>query len=526
MNVCLSQLNSIVGNFDYNHKLILREAKKALKNNAEIIITPELSLTGYPPEDLLLNKDFLNKAEIYLKKIAEKKLKIKIIVGHPSSVKGKLYNSASIIFNGKVIKTYHKQTLPNYGVFDEKRYFSEGKESLIYNHNGKKIGLLICEDIWVDQPLKELEKKGVEIIICINASPYELNKRNYRLTSLQNKFAKKNITLIYVNNVGGQDDLLFDGASFIFNAKNKLLVELKQFEEQSKTVNTNDLNHTSLQTNPLIEVIFNGLCLSLKDYLKKNNIDKVILGLSGGIDSAVVAVIASRVCKNVSAIMMPTEFTTQDSLVNAKTLASNLKIAYKIKNIDALVKKINKMLEVDFKGLNADITEENIQARARGLLLMAYANKFNGIVLATGNKSELAVGYSTIYGDMVGGFSLLKDVPKTLVYQLAEYINSKSEIIPTNIIERPPTAELRHNQTDQDNLPDYQILDTIIDLYIEQNLSPTEIIKKGFESKVVKKVVKLIHNNEFKRRQSAPGPKITFKAFGKERRYPITNNFS
>ena len=524
MKVCISQLNSIVGNIDFNHKLIIKAAKKAVKDKAEVIITPELSLTGYPPEDLLLNKDFLKQSDFFLEKIAKKNLNIKIIVGHPVFVKGILYNSASVIFKGLISRTYHKQTLPNYGVFDEKRYFAEGNKSLIFNHNRKKIGLLICEDIWADEPLKDLEKNGVEIVICINASPYELNKRNYRLETLKKKFLKNNITLIYVNSVGGQDELLFDGASFAFNNK-KLMVELPQFVEKTLTIDL-DEQLTSSNTLQSEEALFRGLSLSLRDYLNKNNIKKVFLGLSGGIDSAVVAVIASKVCKNVEAIMMPTQFTSNESLTNAKELAKNLGITYKVRKIDSLVRSINKTLESDFRGLETDITEENIQARTRGMLLMAFANKFNGIVLSTGNKSELAVGYSTIYGDMVGGFSLLKDVPKTFVYRLAHHINSQEEIIPRNIIERPPSAELRHNQTDQDNLPDYQILDSIIDLYVEKNLSVTDIIKSGFKAQEVKKVVKLILNNEFKRRQSAPGPKITSKAFGRERRYPITNKFS
>lgn len=525
MKICLSQLNTSVGAIEQNFKLIIKEARNAQKNDAEIFITPELSLTGYPPEDLLLNKDFLLTSDLYLKKIAKENLNIKLIIGHPRVSNGKIYNSASVIFGGKVSKTYNKQFLPNYGVFDEKRYFTEGKKSLIFKHKGKNIGLLICEDIWVEEPLNNLKKMGVEIIICINASPYEINKRSYRHSYIKKKFIGKDLTLIYVNTIGGQDDLLFDGGSFIFNGKTRKLFELPQFEEQSETIDTSSFNELSKKNSNSIEVIFKGLCVSLSDYLNKNKIKKVFIGLSGGIDSAIVAVIASKVCKNVEAIMMPTKYTSKISLLNAKKLAANLKISYKVKKIDGLVNKVNKTLESDFINHDIDITEENIQARVRGIILMAFANKFNGIVLATGNKSELAVGYSTVYGDMVGGFSILKDVPKTLVYRLANFINFDQEIIPENIIKRPPSAELKENQTDQDNLPEYHILDDIIDLYVEQNLSPTEIIKKGYQAQVVKKVVKLININEFKRRQSAPGPKITYKSFGKERRYPITNNF-
>jgi NAD+ synthase (glutamine-hydrolysing) len=527
MKVSLFQLNSDLGNLKINSNKIIKASKKAISEGADMIITPELSLCGYPPEDLLLNNDFILECDKHLKKIINAKLPIKIILGYPKQIGTNLFNAASIIFNGKILKTYLKQTLPNYGVFDEKRYFKEGDKGLIFNHKRHKIGILICEDLWVDEPLEKLISNKVNIIICINASPFELSKQKQRLERIEKKIKNKKIKLIYLNSVGGQDDLVFDGGSIIYDGEKNIFNELPQFEEKLKIFNLNDLTIQDRVKNSQIEILYKGLCLSLKDYLSKNKISKIFLGLSGGIDSAVVLCIAAQIFnkKNINAIMMPTKYTSKESLLDAKKLAQNLSVNYSVKKIDSLINKLNNFFNEDFKNLKEDITEENLQARARGVILMAYANKLNGMVLATSNKSEVAVGYATVYGDMVGGFSVLKDVPKTMVYQLANFINQKKEIIPQNIISRAPTAELKFNQTDQDSLPSYDILDNIIDLVIEQNLTSKDIIKLGYDAHVVKKVVKSIHANEFKRRQAAPGPKITFKAFGKDRRYPITNNF-
>ena len=403
-----------------------------------------------------------------------------------------------------------------------------GDIDLIFNHNKHKIGILICEDIWAKLPINNLIKSDVDLIICINASPYEIDKNDYRIKNIQRKINNSNTKVIYVNAVGGQDDLLFDGGSFILDPNLGLALSLPQFKTINKIVDLKTLTQKNKKDNlSSANILFNGLVLSLQDYLQKNSIKKVFLGLSGGIDSAVVLCIAAKACKNsdIQTIMMPTKFTSRMSLDDAKKLASNIGVKYTIKRIDSLNNKINKMFIKDFSGYETDTTEENIQARIRGLLLMAYANKFKGVVLATSNKSETAVGYATLYGDMVGGFSVLKDVPKTWVYKLAQYINKNKIIIPNRIITREPTAELKDNQSDQDSLPNYEILDGIIDLYLDKGQSPAAIIKKGYSALQVKKVVKLIHANEFKRRQSAPGPKVTNKAFGKERRYPITNNF-
>ena len=558
MKISLAQINPTVGDLDYNYKLIVKHANIAQKNGAEILITPELSICGYPPEDLLLNDEFIESCKYSLNKIAVKFPNLKIIIGHPRKHKNLLFNSASLLFKGKIQKTYDKKILPNYGVFDEKRYFNPGQKSVIFNHKNKKFGILICEDIWTHGPAEDLSQKNVDYIICINASPYEINKASKRVHEIQKRISRLGaIQLIYVNLVGGQDELLFDGLSFITHpniddSNRNVYFSSKQFLTLNATVDLSSnlgesviekydkfpfhripssshlhLADNNIKKQCLIYNLLNGLILAMKDYVEKNSIKNIFIGLSGGIDSAIVLFIASKAIKkeNITAVMMPSVFTSKNSLEDAKSLAKNLGVTYKVKNIEPLMKSFNKSLAKDFKGLENDITEENLQARIRGVLLMAYANKFNGMVLATGNKSEIAVGYSTVYGDMVGGFSVLKDVPKTLVYKIANEINYDQIIIPNRIITRPPSAELSENQTDQDNLPNYDVLDGIIDLYIEKNYSSAMIIKKGFSAQVVKKVVKLIESNEFKRRQSAPGPKVTYKAFGKDRRYPITNNY-
>mgnify|MGYP001427815318 FL=1 len=527
MKIHLSQLNPVVGDLIYNKSLILSEAKRACDNNAKILVTPELSLTGYPPEDLLLDSEFIDSCKNCIIEIAEKYPQLMIVVGYPNNHEGNLYNAASVLHNGKIAYTYHKNYLPNYGVFDEKRYFTEGKESTVFECDGNRLAIIICEDFWVDDPIERLEKLDVNIILCINASPYDLTKQQKRIENAKKKISRKKVLLVYLNTLGGQDDLLFDGGSFIFDGINGLIREFPQFKQISESIDLSNKKKSAVSTYEDMDILLNGLILSLHDYLKKNNISKVFLGLSGGIDSALVIYIASKAIdvKNIYSIMMPSKYTSKASLEDAEELAKSLGVHYKTKSIDDLFNNLKNSFDNDFKGMPEDIAEENFQARIRGITLMGFANKFKGMVLATSNKSELAVGYSTIYGDMVGGFCVLKDVPKTLVYKLAKHINKKKEIIPDRIITREPTAELKFNQTDQDNLPSYDILDSIINMYIEQKISPNAIVREGFDSQVVKKVVELIHGNEFKRRQSAPGPKITSKAFSVDRRYPITNRY-
>ena len=528
MKIALAQINSFVGDIENNSNLIIKRAKEASIRGAELFITPELSICGYPPEDLVLREDFLDACSKALKKIAKAMPSIKMIVGHPLKKGSKIYNAASLLFNGKIQGTYFKQTLPNYGVFDENRYFEPGEKEFIFTHKGLKIGLLICEDAWSVSPGKLLKKKSVDGIIVINASPYEIEKSDTRIKVIAKLAQETKSTVIYLNAIGGQDELIFDGGSFVVNKDAKLLHQSSFFKEEttvisifSKTITKYNHYKTSYSKEAHL---YEALKLALKDYVVKNNFKNLFIGLSGGIDSALVLALAYDTFdkKNITAVMMPSEFTAKISITESRRMIKNTGVNYKEISIQSIYKLFKKTLSNEFKNKPFDATEENLQARIRGVLLMALSNKFNGLVISTSNKSETAVGYSTLYGDMVGGFALLKDVPKTWVYRLAHYRNSISTIIPNEIIKRLPTAELRPNQLDQNSLPKYEILDKIIELYIEKDLDISSIVKKGFSSKNVNHVVKLINNNEFKRAQSPIGPKITHRAFGKDRRYPIT----
>jgi NAD+ synthase (glutamine-hydrolysing) len=528
MKIALAQINSFVGDIEKNSNLIIKRAKEASNKGAELFITPELSICGYPPEDLVLREDFLDTCTKALKKIAKAIPFIKVIVGHPLKKDSKIYNSASLLFNGKIQGTYSKQILPNYGVFDENRYFKSGKKEFIFTHKTLKIGLLICEDAWSFLPSKLLKKKSVDGIIVINASPYEIEKSIARIKVISKLAKETKSTVIYLNAIGGQDELIFDGGSFVINKEAKLLHQSSFFKEEtaiidffSKTIIKFNRHKIPYHTEAHL---YEALKLALKDYVVKNNFKNLFIGLSGGIDSALVLALASDIFdkKNITAVMMPSEFTAKLSITESRRMIKNTGVNYKEIDIQSIFKLFRKTLSSEFTNKPFDTTEENLQARIRAVLLMALSNKFNGIVISTSNKSETAVGYSTLYGDMVGGFALLKDVPKTWVYKLANYRNSISNIIPNEIIKRPPTAELRPNQLDQNSLPKYEILDKIIELYIEKDLSIGSIVKKGFSSKNVNHVVKLINDNEFKRAQSPIGPKITQRAFGRDRRFPIT----
>jgi len=527
LKVHLAQLNTIVGDLSFNKNLILKEAEKAMLNGADILLTPELSISGYPPEDLLLDYEFINECDKCVDEIAIKFPDILIVIGRPMLEDNKLYNSLSALYKSKVLCTYHKRVLPNYGVFDEKRYFSEGKDTATIKYHGEKISFLICEDVWTEGLVESLVKQGVDIILCINASPFEVKKQQKRIDQITNKIVGNEVALVYLNALGGQDNVVFDGGSFVYDGMKGLIFELPQFSLISEIIDLNAGTKLLPKIYNDLEIILNGLVLALHDYLEKNNIERVFLGLSGGIDSALVLFIATKAIakKNIHAVMMPSKYTANISLEDAQSLTENLGVNYQTYSIETLINNIDQVFSEEFKNLPADITEENFQARIRGLLLMGLANKHHGMVLATSNKSELAVGYSTIYGDMVGGFCVLKDVPKTMVYDLARHINREENIIPSRIITREPSAELKNNQTDQDTLPSYEILDDVIRLYVEEKQTPSFMIESGFDSQIVEKVVNLINGSEFKRRQSAPGPKITSKAFSVDRRFPITNKY-
>ena len=536
IHMIIGQLNFTVGDIQGNTDKIIKAIKKANNDyKADIIIFPELSISSYPPEDLLLRPAFNEAINIALDKIKISTENIHVILGYPLRKEGKLYNACSLIHNKEIKKTYAKQYLPNYGVFDEKRYFTPGDDSpCLFEINGVTAALSICEDIWVSKSTEDAASANAKILFNINASPYDKNKVFEREKLISKRAVQSGMHIVYVNLIGGQDELVFDGNSMVFDSNGNTIFRAAEFKEglfeahvdikspkitqQIKTNGSNLINEES---------IYNALVLGVRDYVRKNNFKGVIIGLSGGIDSALTLCIAVDALgsKNVEALIMPSRYTAKMSIDDASVLAKKLNVSYEIISIEQPFSAFLEVLKPSFKKSSIDTTEENIQARSRGTLLMAISNKYNKLVLTTGNKSEMSVGYATLYGDMAGGYSPLKDLWKTLVYRLAKWRNKKEEIIPENIINRAPTAELRENQLDQDSLPDYEILDPILELYIELDKHPEEIIKHGFDSETVYNIINLVDKNEYKRRQAAPGIKITKKAFGRDRRYPITSGY-
>jgi NAD+ synthase (glutamine-hydrolysing) len=535
MHLAIAQINCTVGDIAGNSEKIAIAASKAKAQGASLLITPELALTGYPPEDLLLREDFNQASETALLELAKKTQGIALLVGHPRVFEGACYNAASVLQNGKVIATYHKQALPNHTVFDELRYFKAGTAPLIFEHQGVKCGVLICADIWEANPAKLAKEAGAEILLTLNASPYHMGKQDSRHEVARQRILETGLALVYTNLVGGQDELVFDGASFVLDRSGVVVQQLPAFEEalsivEIDCVSGNKANPNLAQITPVLSTeasVYQALTLGLKDYVTKNKFKGVVLGLSGGIDSALTLSVAVDAlgAEQVRVVMMPSEFTADMSVSDAHLMADILGVRYSELPIGPLFDLFRETLSDEFAGLPFDTTEENLQARIRGMLLMALSNKFGSIVLTTGNKSEMAVGYSTLYGDMAGGFALLKDVPKTLVYQLSNYRNSISLVIPERIITRPPSAELRHDQKDQDSLPAYEILDAIMEAYVEHDASHADILAMGYRAQDVNRVTSLIDRNEYKRRQSPIGVRITQRGFGKDRRYPITSKF-
>ncbi len=537
MKIALAQINCIVGDIQGNAAKIVDFANRAKAAGASLIITPELALCGYPPEDLLFRDDFNLACEQALVRLAGQVSGITLLVGHPHLQDGKLYNAASVIENGKIVATYHKQCLPNYSVFDEERYFEAGNDALVFTHGGIKFGVIICADGWEPAPALKASRAGAEFLLSLNASPYHMDKLETRVEVIAERAKETGLPIIYVNMVGGQDELVFDGASFVLDSAGKVTQQLPPFEEALEIVEINTLQPSIHAPSRLIPLdanispklsleaaVYNALKLGLADYVNKNGFPSVVLGLSGGIDSALTLAIAVDALgkERVKVVLMSSEFTASMSVDDAIEMANLVNVKYSQIPIKDLFELFRETLAPEFGDLPFNTAEENLQARIRGMLLMALSNKFGSIVLTTGNKSEMAVGYSTLYGDMAGGFSLLKDVPKTLVYKLAEYRNSLSHVIPTRIITRAPSAELRANQTDQDSLPPYEVLDAIMQAYVEEDMSRDKIITKGFSEKDVNRVTNLIDHNEYKRRQAPVGVRITQRGFGKDRRYPIT----
>ncbi|XKM13283.1 NAD+ synthase [Orbaceae bacterium ac157xtp] len=525
-SIVLAQQNWRIGDIEGNTKRII-ETINAFQQN-DLIVFSELAICGYLPEDLIFRKDFQLRCETALNAIMAASQHCAVIVGHPDWKNGKIYNALSFFYQGRCLAVYHKQNLPNYNVFDEPRYFTPGFQNGIVEFKGKKIGLLICEDLWVNSPIDNLQKEQVDFVISINASPFEYDKQQQRKKLLQSHAIRTHLPIVYVNQIGGQDELIFDGGSFICDEKGDITCQLVSFEEQILAVNDfrSEINPICDAENQLA-CIYKALVLATRDYVLKNGFNGVILGLSGGIDSALTLAIAVDALgkDKVDAVMMPFRYTADISIADAKEEAERLDVKFDIISIEPIFDAFMAQLEPKFANTTRDTTEENLQARCRGVILMALSNKKRQLVLTTGNKSEMSVGYATLYGDMAGGFDVLKDVPKTMVFALSRYRNTLSYVIPERVITRPPSAELAPDQKDQDSLPAYDILDGILKGYVEKDLSVNDLVKLGYDETTVRRVIKLVDINEYKRRQSAVGPKITARNFGKGRRYPITSAF-
>jgi NAD+ synthase (glutamine-hydrolysing) len=533
-HIALAQINPVVGDLSGNAKLISDIAEVAHRAGAKLLITPELALTGYPPEDLLLRPSFIEAAADALDQLRSTLAAypgLAVVVGHPLKTPLGLHNAASVLQDGQCIASYAKHELPNNEVFDEVRYFTPGNAPCVFDIEGCAIGVIICEDAWHAGPASQAKAAGAQVLISLNASPYHLHKENLRLEVLRQIIGTTGLPLIYVNAVGGQDELVFDGGSFALDTNGLVATAMPQFETGIGLVTIDKNGEPELgliaPSQSMESQAYSALVLGVRDYVHKNGFPGVIIGLSGGVDSALVLAIAVDAlgAEQVRAVMMQSPYTAEISWVDARALASNLGVQYDEIPIGSAVAALEGALASQFAGLALDTTEENIQARVRGTLLMALSNKTGRLVLTTGNKSEMAVGYCTLYGDMAGGFAVIKDIPKTLVYQLCAYRNSMAPVIPERILTRAPSAELRHDQTDQDSLPPYELLDAIVEGYMEQNQSIASLIERGFDEASVRKITRLIKLNEYKRRQAPPGVRITTRAFGRDWRYPITSRF-
>lgn len=542
MKVALAQINTTVGDFAGNEAKILAAYQQGVAAGAELVMCPELSVCGYPPRDLLHKRSFLPANWASVQRLAAATGKTGLLIGYAGSHDKRpgreATNSAALLQNGGLFATRHKTLLPTYDVFDEDRYFEPATENLPVTFNGRKIGITICEDIWNDEdfwrdrrypqnPAVELVNAGATLLLNISASPWHLGKNQTRRDMLANLAAKTACPLLYCNLVGGNDELVFDGASMAFDAGGQLGAEGGSFAEDFLMVDVAKPGFIGPSVMDDEEQIYRALVLGLRDYVHKCGFKSVVLGLSGGIDSALTAVLAVEALgpENVRGVSLPSQYSSQGSIDDAQLLAQNLGIAYDVIPIQTAFESVKAELQPVFAGRKEDTTEENIQARLRGVMLMAMSNKFGSLLLTTGNKSELAVGYCTLYGDMCGGLAVISDVPKTMVYRLSNWINRAQEIIPAASITKPPSAELRPNQKDQDSLPDYAVLDAILEAYVVQCQSPREIVKAGFTEADVQRVVKLIDGTEYKRRQAAPGLKVTSKAFGVGRRIPIAQKY-
>ncbi|MDD5180191.1 MAG: NAD+ synthase [Gallionellaceae bacterium] len=530
MKLAVAQINCTLGDLAGNAAKILACAEQARQQGATLLLTPELSLCGYSPEDLLLRDGFYHACDRALHELALQVQGVTVVVGHPHEKGGKHYNAASVLRDGKIVTTYHKHALPNYSVFDEERYFTRGTAPCVFEIEGVRFALGICADIWQEHAAQHALEAGAQVLLVLNASPYHIGKQESRYEAVRDRTSETGLAVVYANLVGGQDELVFDGASFAMDAQGKLTHQFASFEETLGLIEIRGGQLLAGKAMPALrheDSIYRALCLGVKDYIGKNHFPGVLLGLSGGIDSALTLAVAVDAlgAGKVRAVMMPSPYTAQISLDDAREMAATLGVRYDVLDIRPAFDAYLATLSQQFEGLAQDATEENIQARIRGNLLMALSNKFGSLVLTTGNKSEMTVGYCTLYGDMAGGFAVLKDVSKTWVYRLASYRNSLGRVIPERIITRPPSAELKPDQTDQDSLPPYDVLDGIMACYVEKNLPIAEIIARGYAEADVRRVVKLIRINEYKRRQAPVGVRITDRGFGKDWRYPVTARY-
>lgn len=532
LKLALAQLNLWVGDVEGNVQKIIDAAKHARDElHADLLATPELSLIGYPPDDLLLRSAMPRVIADGVQRLLKEVHGISVVVGLPEYVDGDhatIYNAAYVIRDGQIIARTRKQLLPNYGVFDERRHFRASEQStLVFEQSGVRVGLCICEDIWGAGPAASAKAAGAELLLNINASPFEADKTSERRRVFAARVAETGLPIAYVNSVGGQDDVLFDGDSTAVDGDGRIALAAPLFDEGVLALTFADGRFHGGAVRAALSTeaaVYRGLVQSVRDYVNRNGFPGAVLGLSGGIDSALVAAIAADALgpERVWGVSLPSRYTADMSNDDARIEAEALGIRYSVLPIEPAFETFNATLAPLFEGRAPDLTEENMQSRSRGVLLMALSNKFGHVVLTTGNKSEMAVGYSTLYGDMCGGFAPIKDVYKTLVYQLAIYRNAISPVIPERVITRPPSAELRHEQKDSDSLPSYEVLDPLLALYVEHQLSIPEIVARGFDESTVKRVAMLVRRSEFKRRQAPPGPKVTSRAFGRERRYPLT----
>jgi NAD+ synthetase len=530
MKIAIAQFNAIVGDLEGNARRLLEYAEQARRAGADLMLGTELALCGYPPEDLALREDFFLENARVLEDMARRApAGIVLVVGHAGLAAGKRHNAASVLRDGRVSATYHKQQLPNYAVFDEVRTFAPGDAACVFELHGTRFAVNICADIWFPGSAEQARDAGAEVLLVLNASPFHMHKQLERFEVARARIEESGLSLIYANTVGGQDELVFDGGSFAMARDGRVTAQCPAFEEGLFILDLVD----GVADGPRVEwpdveaSVYQALVMGVRDYVGKNGFPGAYIGLSGGIDSALTLCIAADALgpERVQAVMMPSQFTADISLADAEALAANLGVRYHVQPIKGMYDSFIAALSDEFDGLPFDLTEENIQARVRGVLLMALSNKFGKLVLSTGNKSEMATGYATLYGDMAGGLAVLKDVSKTLVWRLSRYRNKLAPVIPERIITRPPSAELRHNQTDQDSLPAYEILDAIMERYVERDMAPGRIVAEGYAADVVRKVVGLIDRAEYKRRQSPPGIRVTPRGFGRDRRYPITNKY-